>query len=167
MEASVNPTSKQIPTSGNETLTVTSTPYDKYDIRLATSKAGSPTVTPSYTTGTTVGTPNTSGTSDTTTITVNNNAKMNGDTNSKSVSLDVKYGSITKTISYTLTDPQYNYAFDGNGGTMLYNGSFVSSINLNNTYYGTKPQTAGVSSFTGARAGFKYMGMYADDKADS
>lgn len=163
VNVSVSPTSLTIPKTNSSTITVTSYALDQYGFRLATSKAGSPTITANYTTGTTVGTPNTSGATDSTTITIANGAKMSNNTNSKTVTVTAKYGSKTNTATYTLTDPQYTYAFNGNGGTLTTNhtASFT-------TYYGNRATDAGKSVATaGERAGYEFIGVYDSQKTDN
>lgn len=163
VSASLSSNSLTIPKTSTDSVTTTVTSYalDQYGFRLATSKAGTPTVSVSYTNGTTVGSPNTSGATDSTVITVKRGARMAGNTNTKTVTVTVTYGSKSNTATYTLTDPTYTYTYNANGGSSL--NATISSFSA---YYGQSASNAGKSFPTGGNyVGYEYIGMYDTQKS--
>ena len=91
------------------------------------------------------------------TITVGNNAKLqNYDTNE--ITVTVKYtfngGTPTDSKKFTITDPQYTFSFNGNGGSIAPNAS------VKKYYY--NPINADEIPSTGVRTGYEFIGMYND-----
>ena len=159
---SVSPTSLTIPTSGTSAITATAYAKDKFGWRLATSKAGTPTITASDMTGTTGGSVSTSGTYDTKTFSVGTGAKMDGNTNSKTVTVTATYGSKSDSATYVLNDPNFTRSFNGNGGTLMNNSASFT------TQYGNSAEDAGKGVPTVAkRDGYTFIGMYDSQKSDN
>lgn len=159
---SVSPTSLTIPTSGTSAITATAYAKDKFGWRLATSKAGTPTITASDMTGTTGGSVSTSGTYDTKAFSVGTGAKMNGNTNSKTVTVTATYGTKSASATYVLNDPSFTRSFNGNGGTLMNNSASFT------TQYGNSAEDAGKGVPTiGKRDGYNFIGMYSTRKSDN
>ena len=137
-----------VPKSGNATTTLKSHAVNQYGRRMSSSAAGQPTITISQT-GVSGAYTSTASTSDTSTITVTNSAKMQN-TDSATVSVTVKYGSKTASTSFTLTDVSYTHSFNANSGSITPNTSITKK------YYNTIG--SGIPT-SGTRAGYEYLAM--------
>ena len=144
-----------VPKTGSATTTLKSHAVNQYGKRMASSSAGQPTITISQT-GVSGAYTSTTSTSDTSTITVTNSAKMQN-ADSATVSVTVKYGSKTKSTSFTLTDVSYTHSFNGNNGTIS------PSASITKKYYNEIGSSIPTS---GSRVGYEYLAMYGSAKTE-
>ena len=152
--------------TGNATTSFTSLVKDQYGVIIGSSSTGySKSVSLSSnrnsTTGISASYGNTTKDNDPCTITVTNTAKLtNYDTNEITATASYSFNGSTKTASkkFTVTDPQYTFSFNGNGGT-------ISPTSTTKYYY--NKLTSSEFPSDGERAGYEFIAMYGDEKDDS
>lgn len=83
------------------------------------------------------------------------------DSQTGTLSVSYTFNGVTKSGSkdFTINDPQYTFSFNGNKGVITPNAA------VSKYYYNTLASTEIPS--TGDRAGYEFLGMYGDQKADS
>lgn len=138
---------------------------DQYGVRVSSSATGysksvSLTSNIKSTTGITCAAGTTTTDYDPWTITVANSAKLTGyDDNTITATASYTFNGLTKTASKTfkVTDPQYTFSFDKNGGE-----SISPSTEITKYYYNKLSDEQIPSS--GVRPGYEFIAMYGDEK---
>ena len=160
------PSNVTIPKSGTATTDFKAYATDQYGVKIASGATGySSSATITNHSGVTIPKQTTTASADYWKPSVTNDAKMTGNTNTKTLTVKATFGlnnsnngnrtntaSVEKT--FTITDPQYTYSFNANGGETL----SPSSIT---TYYGNSATDAGKTiPSTGKRIGHEFIAMY-------
>ena len=155
LEFGSSPGNVTIPASTSDTATTSfkTRIKDQYGVIIGSSSSGyTKSASLNYTTGCSVAYGSTASDYDSGTISVTNGAKMAGATYKKDVTLTVEYtfngGTVKDTKTFTLTDPQYTFTYNANGGSL--------SPTSQKTYYGNAASLPTVDS----RDGYEYKGMY-------
>ena len=138
---------------------------DQYGVRVSSSATGysksvSLTSNIKSTTGITCAAGTTTTDYDPWTITVANSAKLTDyDTNTITAKVSYKFNGVTKTASktFTVTDPQYTFSFDKNGGKLIDPSTEITK------YYYNKLSDEQIPS-RGSRTGYEFIAMYGDAK---
>ena len=155
-----------VPKTGTATTSMRTHLIDQYGVVVSSSATGySKTYTltsnRSSTTGITCAAGTTTSTYDPWTISVTNSAKLTGyDDNTITATVSYTFNGVTKDASKTfvVTDPQYTFSFDANGGT-----SISPSAPQTKYYYNKLVDTLIPSS--GERPGYEFIAMYGDAKS--
>ncbi len=156
-----------IPTSGTKTTSFTSYVKDQYGVVIGSSSTGysksvSLSSNRSSTTGFKAAYGTTTDSNDPCTITVDNSAKLqkfDDNTITAKASYTFNGATVSNTQSFVATDPTYKFSFNGNGGVISPNAA------VSKYYYNTL--TSSEIPSTGNRAGYDFIAMYGDKKADS
>ncbi len=161
---STSPSNVTIPKSSNTSTSFATYLTDQYGVKVSSSASGytksvSLASNRNSTTGISASYGTTNTTADPGTVSVANSAKLlNENSNQITVTSSYTFNGVTKTASksFTITDPQYTFTYNGNGGTV--------SPTSYKAYYGDKA-TSIPTTFT--RTGYEAIGMYTSAKADS
>ncbi|MCM1544495.1 MAG: InlB B-repeat-containing protein [Ruminococcus sp.] len=178
-----NPSDVTLNTSGNTTTTFQTHLNDQYGVRVSSdastySKTASISASNrSYTTGCSAayGTAKNDG-YDSGTVTMTQSARILNtyDTNTLTLKASYTFNGVTKegTKTFTVTDPQYAFTLDPNGGRIKHSNDWFDASNVGNSkytkYYGntlTSTQIPSVPS-GGDREGYELIGMYPDKAKD-
>lgn len=154
-----------VPKTGTATTSMRTHLNDQYGVRVSSSastysKSVSLTSNRDSTTGISCAAGTTTTTYDPWTITVDNSAKLTGyDDNTITATASYTFNKVTKTASKTfvVTDPQYTFSFDKNGGD-----SISPSTAITKYYYNYL--TAEEIPSSGVRPGYEFIAMYGDKK---
>ena len=149
------------PKTGTETTSFTSYVKDQYGVVIGSSSTGySKSVSLSSdndsTTGISAAYGTTTASNDPCTISVTNAAKLTDyDTNTITATASYTFNGATKTASkkFTVTDPQYTFSFDANGGNSISPSTAITK------YYYNKLTSDEIPS-SGVRPGYEFIGMY-------
>ncbi|MBO5185328.1 MAG: hypothetical protein J6D79_06295, partial [Clostridia bacterium] len=154
-----------VPKTGTATTSMRTHLNDQYGVRVTSSATGySKSYSLSSNRGSTTGISCAAGTTTTSydpwTLSVTNSAKLTGyDTNTISATVSYTFNNVTVSSSkdFTVTDPQYTFSFDKNGGDSITPSTAITK------YYYNKLTSAEIPS-SGVRPGYEFIAMYGDAK---